>query len=108
MIIGITGKSGSGKSFLSEILARKLNAKHVDIDKISHSLLNSPDAHIFLITNFGHEIFYKDEINRKKLGEIVFKNKKKLYKLNSYFTTKIEQELDKIILFEKNVITRSF
>ena len=104
MIIGITGKSGTGKSYLSEYLSKKLHFKHIDIDKLSHKIFDFSESHMFLKTNFGPDIFCKEKIDRKKLGEIAFKNKTKLKKLNMFFKTKIEEELDHIMLFEKNVI----
>ena len=35
-LIGITGKTGTGKSTIATILAQKLNGQYVDIDKIGH------------------------------------------------------------------------
>ena len=34
MIIGITGNSGSGKSEISKIISKKINAKIIDADEI--------------------------------------------------------------------------
>ena len=34
MILGITGNSGSGKSKISKIISKKINAKIIDADKI--------------------------------------------------------------------------
>ena len=39
MIIAISGKSGTGKSFISEQLATFFNAEVISFDKISHQTL---------------------------------------------------------------------
>ena len=97
MVIGITGKSGSGKSFLSEKLKEELNAIHVDIDKISHGVLLEENTLNFVRNEFGNEVFDGEILNRKKLGSIVFNNKEKLDKLNSFCQTQMEKEIDEII-----------
>ena len=38
-IIGVTGKSGSGKTTFASLLAKELKCKHIDIDKIGHSYI---------------------------------------------------------------------
>ena len=97
MIIGITGKSGSGKSFLSEILAKELDFIHIDIDKISHQILEMKKTKQFLFKEFGSSVFTNDKINRKILGNIVFNNSNKLEKLNKFCQTEMENKLDEII-----------
>ena len=97
MVIGITGKSGSGKSFLSEKIKENLNPIHVDIDKISHGVLLEEKSLEFVKTEFGKEVFDGNVLNRKKLGAIVFGNKEKLEKLNQFCQTQMEIEIDEII-----------
>lgn len=73
MIYFVTGKSGSGKSTFSNMLAEKLNYKYIDVDKIGHKVYEYPEI-IKIATNlFGKEIFDESgNLNRKKLGQIVF------------------------------------
>lgn len=97
MIIGITGKSGTGKSYLSEIIAEKLDMIHIDIDKISHEVLTFPETKEFLKAEFGESVFDDGIVNRKKIGAIVFNNKTKLNKLNDFCQKLIEKKLDEII-----------
>ena len=97
MIIGITGRSGSGKSYLSEIIAKKFDMIHLDIDKISHEVLSFPNTQKFLLNEFGESVFKNGVLNRKILGNIAFNDKQKLQKLNDFCQHQIETKLDQII-----------
>ena len=67
-IIGITGKSGSGKSFFASTLAQKLNFTYVDVDKIGHKSTSDPEILKKLCEEFGNTILDENGIlNRKKL-----------------------------------------
>lgn len=104
MIIGITGKSGSGKSYLSKIIANKLDAQHIDIDKISHEILSLSETISFVKQEFGDGVFENNQINRKKLGKIAFNNNEKLIKLNKFCQIQIEKKLDEIISSANKII----
>jgi len=82
-IIGLTGGIGSGKSTVSQFLA-ELGAVIIDADEIGHELLK-PDTKVWreVVTAFGRQILTsKGDINRKKLGDIVFDNAESLRRLN--------------------------
>ena len=96
MIVGITGGIGSGKSTVSRILRDK-GFYFVDLDMISHEVIQDPGIKTEIFKNFGSEIFDKEEISRKKLGKIVFENKKKLKKLNSIMHPEILKRMRKKI-----------
>lgn len=73
MIIYVTGKSGSGKSTFSKLLAKELGYKYIDVDDIGHKVYESPDIMEKVYQLFGTDI--NDEFgkfDRKKLGQIVF------------------------------------
>lgn len=72
-IIGLTGQTGSGKSYVSSILAEN-GAYIIDADEIAHDIiLKGKGAYNELIEYFGDEIKGEDgEICRKTLGNIVF------------------------------------
>ncbi len=78
-IIGITGGTGSGKSALSAKLGQ-LGATVIDSDLISHEVSRKGGAAFDeIVTSFGEDILEKSgEIDRKKLGKIVFENPEKL------------------------------
>lgn len=78
MIIGITGKSGSGKNYFAESLLRiNPNLIHIDIDTIGHKVLELQDVKSKLIETFGNNIVSKQGIDRKKLADLVFNNRHK-------------------------------
>jgi len=82
-VIGLTGGIGSGKSTVSQFLA-ELGAVIIDADKVGHEALK-PDTEIWqeVVAAFGTAIVKPNgEIDRKKLGEIVFGNPKALARLN--------------------------
>jgi dephospho-CoA kinase len=104
MIIGITGRSGSGKSYVSKLIANQLDMIHIDIDKISHEVLSFDDTIEFIKAEFGECVFDNNQINRKKLGNVVFNNTEKLGKLNKFCQLQIEKKLDEIISSTKKSI----
>lgn len=83
MIIGITGSIGSGKTTAANLF-KKYGFKVINADKIGHQVMKKGSiAHKKIISEFGSGILDKNKnINRKKLGEIVFSDYVKLKKLN--------------------------
>lgn len=82
-VIGLTGSIGSGKSTVSRFLA-ELGAVIIDTDKVGHEALE-PDTELWreVVTAFGRQILTPTgEINRKKLGKMVFGNPELLTRLN--------------------------
>ena len=82
-VIGLTGGIGSGKSTVSKFLA-ELGAVIIDADKVGHEVLeNDSEAWQQVVDAFGRHIVTPDgEIDRKKLGRIVFKSPEALSRLN--------------------------
>ncbi|MDD2958398.1 MAG: dephospho-CoA kinase [Lachnospiraceae bacterium] len=101
-ILGITGGVGAGKSTVLEYLERKYQARVVQCDQAG-LLLQEPGEICYqeIFRTFGGEILQKDgRLDRTKLAELVFSDKKKLAQLNSivhpavkkYILDQIEQE----------------
>ena len=102
MIICICGKSGSGKSTISNYLVKEFAAIHIDIDKIGHKSHGDEKVKQDLINTFGLSILTKGNIDRKKLGKIVFGSKNEMKKLEDITWNYMEKEIDKIIESNKN------
>lgn len=104
-IICITGKSGSGKTTFSSILSQKLNCKHIDIDKVCHEALFQPDIKYTLCNKFGPEILDNNgNLDRKKIGNIVFSNKSKMNILTNLSWNFMEKRIDNILLQNDKII----
>ena len=83
IVIGITGGIGTGKSTVSNFLA-EIGAAVIDADKLGHELLQSHDDVRQLVAAFGQGILSPDsQIDRAKLGQIVFGNPQALKLLNN-------------------------
>lgn len=83
IVVGLTGSFGSGKSTVAGILASYV-ARIIDADKIAHRCLRrQSNLYAKIVSAFGSEVIAKNkEIDRDKLGRIVFSDKKLLKKLN--------------------------
>lgn len=83
-IIGITGGIGSGKSCVLTIMEETYNAVICQTDVVAHRLQKKDEeCYRKIVEEFGNAILGEDrEIDRKKLGGIVFRDVDKLQKLN--------------------------
>jgi dephospho-CoA kinase len=91
--VGLTGGIASGKSMVVQLLANK-GALIIDFDHLTR-YVEEPGRPAWseLVSYFGREIIQDDEtINRRKLGEIVFHNSRKLARLNAIVHPLIFQE----------------
>lgn len=97
LVIGLTGNIGCGKSSLSKILEENY-FDIIDADLISREIMNNSDLLKEVFDTFGDNIKRNDgTLDRKKLGEIVFNDDKKLIELNSMTHPAIKKEIIKKI-----------
>ena len=82
-IIGLTGNIASGKSTVSKFLIKK-GFYVIDADVISREVVAKGTEGLSKIRkHFGDDVLLENgELDRKKLGRIVFSNKEKLEQLN--------------------------
>lgn len=106
MIVGLTGRAGSGKSTAVDIIKQSFEIEHIDLDKIGHQLLDEKCVKKRLIETFGKSILDSGlVISREKLGKLIFSNKTKLQALNKIMHPKIKTEVDeKIKNTLKNIV----
>lgn len=93
-VIGLTGGIGSGKSTVSRLLA-ELGAVIINADEIGHEVFKSgTEAWQEIVDAFGRQILTPGgEIDRAKLGELVFKNPESRLRLNRIMHPRIYQML---------------
>jgi len=110
--IGLTGGIACGKSTVARMFVQ--NGAHlIDFDRLAHEV-QEPEKLAWqkVVDCFGKEIIRPDgKIDRVKLGNIVFADKKKLNKLNKIVHPLVYQEwhkrLEKIGTKEKHAIVLS-
>ncbi|MEK6656675.1 MAG: dephospho-CoA kinase [Nitrospirota bacterium] len=120
ILVGLTGGIASGKSAASKIF-KKLGAYIIDADVLAREVVEPlKPAWKEIVRSFGKGVLNKDNsINRKKLAEIVFNNKKKRELLNSIVhprvlkrAKEIEKEIAKkdpeaVIIFDAALLIES-
>ena len=94
MIVGLTGSIGSGKTTIAEFF-REGNFVVIDADKAGHEIMDNDEIiKIEVINFFGQEILDElGNIDRKKLGNIVFNDKNQLKKLNGLLHPEIIENI---------------
>jgi len=108
-VIGLTGGISSGKSTVSSFLA-KLGAAVLNADEIGHEALK-PDTETWqaVVGAFGEEILQAgNEVDRRKLGEIVFGDASALARLNKIMHPRMyriaEQRIEELVKQGNEVI----
>jgi dephospho-CoA kinase len=69
MVIGLTGKYCAGKNSVASVFEEN-GFYHIDVDTLGHKAL--PLVKDEVVAHFGDVVLDGDEINRKKLGSIIF------------------------------------
>lgn len=81
LVIGLTGGVASGKNEVARILKEK-GAEIIDADEIAKEVEEKREVKRRIVREFGGGILRDGRIEHKKLGEIVFSDKRKLMRLN--------------------------
>ena len=98
MVIGLTGGFGTGKTFVASIF-RSMGAKVLDADKIAHEVIRKGTPEYRRIVKlFGRTILTgKAEIDRKKLGKVVFSDAGLLRKLSVIVHPKVIKKIKRSV-----------
>ena len=82
LLLGLTGNIATGKSTVAGMLA-ELGAEVIDADQVAHQAMRAGSAaHARIVEVFGADILGTDgEIDRKRLGTIVFADPEALARL---------------------------
>lgn len=104
MIIGVTGKSGCGKSTYAKKLGEDTGLYVVDIDKIGHKILNLPELQDEFVRIFGNNVIKNNIVDRKYIGDLIFENRHLYEDLTNIVWSRMKSEIDSIISEHENVI----
>jgi dephospho-CoA kinase len=96
---GLTGGVACGKSTVARML-EQFGAKVIDADGLGHELYRAPlPAYKEIISRFGSEILDSaGEIDRKRLGSIVFADAQKLRDLSLILHPRIVERIEEFVL----------
>jgi dephospho-CoA kinase len=94
---GLTGGVASGKTTVARMFAA-LGARVIDADRTGHELIRAPQpAYQEIVHRFGFEILDRQgEIDRKRLGALVFTDPKKLDTLNAILHPRIMERIERL------------
>lgn len=92
MILGITGGTGCGKTTLLNVIAEK-GGLILDCDALYHQLLARDDRLLSAIEGRFPGTVENGQLQRKKLGNIVFSDKNALLDLNRITHSAIREEV---------------
>ena len=92
MILGITGGTGCGKTTLLNVIA-EAGGLILDCDAIYHELLQRDDSLLSAIESRFPGTVENGALQRKKLGAIVFADKKALLDLNAITHAAVKAEV---------------
>ncbi len=109
LIIGLTGNSGSGKSYVASLFEKK-GIPSIDTDAIVHRLYeDNPDCINKLKSVYGDSIILPDgTVNRKALADIVFSDSEYLRILNEivhgFVRSEVQKKLNKFAEQNKTAV----
>ncbi|MCU0487736.1 MAG: dephospho-CoA kinase [Anaerolineales bacterium] len=97
-VIGLTGNIATGKSEVRKML-EKLGAVGIDADSLAHQVMKSQQpAFPTILGAFGQKILGEDgEIDRQRLGQIVFADPVALAQLEAIVHPEVRKKVDQII-----------
>ena len=106
MILGISGKSGSGKSSISKYLEDNYGYMWIDSDKIAKEIR---EIHINEIIDLvgDSDIVKESKIDSKKLGDILFSNTELLKKYNDFIYSKLKKSIKDLTKKSKKIVIDS-
>lgn len=104
MIVGVCGKSGSGKTYFSNLLEKYGNFRVLHVDDMIHQILETDDFRKVFIERYGKIFLENGKIQRQKLGEYLFSNQETMKSYNQLIWPWIEKLIDKEIECNQNIV----
>ena len=101
-VVGLTGKSGCGKTFIAErMAARTPNSIIINADAVYHAMLKEDGTILSLVVAFGDSILDGKTINRKQLAKLAFESEESLEKLNKAVLPAVAERIIAMIIEQK-------
>ena len=113
MIVGLTGGIGSGKTFVLKMFEALGAAVYISDIEAKKLMISSTQLKREIKTLFGEEAYLDNTLNTAFIGQIVFRDKKKLNALNALVHPKValhfkkfskEQEKAPYIVYESAIL----
>ncbi len=95
-VIGITGGTGCGKTSALETI-RELGGAVIDCDAVYHELLQRDKELLAAIEAAFPGSVENGELQRKKLGKLVFNDEEKLQRLNAITHAWVDREVQRLL-----------
>ena len=96
-VIGLTGGIGCGKSLAAQFFA-ELGALVIDADQLARAAIERGTTGFDeVISTFGDSVLMNGDINRKLLGELVFKDKVARTKLEAIIHPFVRKEFEEAV-----------
>ena len=93
LIVGLTGGIGAGKSTVANMFAQ-LGALTIDADQLARQAIEKGSPGFDeVVSTFGNEILSDGEIDRQRLGTIVFKDAAKRKQLEAIVHPRVQEAL---------------
>jgi dephospho-CoA kinase len=93
LIVGLTGGIGAGKSTVANMFAQ-LGALTIDADQLARQAIEKGSPGFDeVISTFGEDILSEGEIDRQRLGSIVFRDSNKRKELESIIHPRVQEAL---------------
>jgi dephospho-CoA kinase len=105
LVVGLTGGIGSGKSLAAQFFA-ELGALVIDADQLARDAIErGSDGFDQLIATFGDSILNNGLVDRRALGELVFRDADAKRKLEGIIHPIVRQEFEEAVAsLEKNQV----
>jgi dephospho-CoA kinase len=96
LLVGLTGNICTGKSTVASMLA-ELGAEVIDADRVAHEVMQAgTPAHARIVETFGPRVLAPDgEVDRARLGDIVFADPESLARLEAIVHPATLREIDR-------------
>jgi|688.fasta_scaffold05987_20 dephospho-CoA kinase len=100
-IICITGGIGSGKSTIAKYIESK-GFPVYNSDLAAKKISESDEVLLEIKAKISNEVFINNQLDRKRLGQLVFEDKNLLNKLNGIIHPRVKKDFENWLLINQN------